>query len=206
MSAMFYSSKDAIPFHQSKKFIVFEECLMSLFQKCHKCGNESVTVTSTVIGTFLSISQECANCLLPFKWDSQPMVDRAPAGNILMSAAILLSGSLPTKVLRMLKIYGCACFSRNTFFRHQEEILQPCVFSVWKDHQSKLFKQLRQEKRPLVLGGDGRADSPGHSAKFGSYTMMELKKKAVIDIQLVQVHYCYNVNNGYIVCCYLLCF
>ena len=39
-----------------------------------------------------------------------------------------------------------------------------------------------------MLGGDGRADSPGHSAKFGSYTMMELKKKIVIDIQLVQVH------------------
>ena len=38
-----------------------------------------------------------------------------------------------------------------------------------------------------MLGGDGRADSPGHSAKFGSYTTMELQKKAVIDIQLVQV-------------------
>ena len=39
-----------------------------------------------------------------------------------------------------------------------------------------------------MLGGDGRADRPGHLAKFGSYTVMELKKKAVIDIQLVQVH------------------
>ena len=39
-----------------------------------------------------------------------------------------------------------------------------------------------------MLGGIGRADSPGHSAKFGSYTVMELKKKAVMDIQLVQVH------------------
>ena len=113
------------------------------------------------------------------------MVDQFPAGNILLSAAILFSGSLPTKVLRMLKMYGCASISRNTFFRHQEKLLHPCVFS---EHRSKLLKQLRQEKRSLVLGGDGRADSPGHSAKFGSYTMMELKKKAVIDVQLVQVH------------------
>ena len=41
-----------------------------------------------------------------------------------------------------------------------------------------------------MLGGDGRADSPGHSAKFGSYTTMELQKKVVIDIQLVQVCTC----------------
>ena len=50
-----------------------------------------------------------------------------------------------------------------------------------------LLKQLRQEKRQLVISGDGRADSPGPSAKFGSYTVMELKKGVVIDVQLVQV-------------------
>ena len=115
------------------------------------------------------------------------MIKKVPAGNILLSAAILFSGSLPTKVLRLLKIYGCASISRSTFFSHQEHILQPSIFTVWKDHQSELFRQLRREKRPLILGGDGRADSPGHSAKFGSYTVMELKKKAVIDIELVQV-------------------
>uniref|UniRef100_A0AAV2LZS8 Uncharacterized protein n=1 Tax=Knipowitschia caucasica TaxID=637954 RepID=A0AAV2LZS8_KNICA len=31
-----------------------------------------------------------------------------------------------------------------------------------------------------------RADSPGHSAKYGSYTMMDLKSNKVVDIQLVQ--------------------
>ncbi|KAI4799994.1 hypothetical protein KUCAC02_016532 [Chaenocephalus aceratus] len=42
------------------------------------------------------------------------------------------------------------------------------------------------EGRDLVLGGDGRADSPGHCAKCGSYTMLELHANVVIDIQLVQ--------------------
>ncbi len=52
------------------------------------------------------------------------------------------------------------------------------------------MRQLKGEKRSLVLGGDGRADSPGHCAKFGSYTMIELKKRIVLDIQLVQFRYC----------------
>ena len=29
--------------------------------------------------------------------------------------------------------------------------------------------------KPLSLGGDGRNDSPGHSAKYCSYTLLDLK-------------------------------
>ena len=122
------------------------------------------------------------------------MVKRIPAGNILLSAAILFSGSLLTKVMQLLKIFGCASISEGTYYIHQAKFLQPSIFTVWDKHQANLFKQLRQEKRPLVIGGDGRADSPGHSAKFGSYTIMELKKKVVIDLELVQVK---DNNNTY---------
>jgi len=118
-----------------------------------------------------------------FKWDSQPVINDVPAGNILLSAAILFSGSLPSKTLQVLRIYGCASI------RHQSSFLQPAICNVWNEHQAGLFKQLRREKRPLIIGGDGRADSPGHSAKFGSYSLMELQKKVIIDIQLVQVSY-----------------
>ena len=41
----------------------------------------------------------------------------------------------------------------------------------------------------LVLSGNGRADSPGHSAKYGSYTVIELTCNKVIDFKLVQVGY-----------------
>lgn len=42
---------------------------------------------------------------------------------------------------------------------------------------------------PLVLGGDGRANSPGHCAKYGSYSTIDLEQAIVVDIQLVQVIY-----------------
>ena len=47
---------------------------------------------------------------------------------------------------------------------------------------------LKSEKRSLVIAGDGRADSPGHSAKYGCYTLVELKCNKVIDFKLVQVY------------------
>ena len=138
----------------------------------------------------LNVIQHWSKCFYTFKWDSQPVIKDIPAGNILLSAAILFSGSLPAKVSQVLRIYGCASISYRTYFRHQGSFLQPAICTVWKKHQADLFKQLRREKRPLIIGGDGRADSPGHSAKFGSYTVMELKKKVIIDIQLVQVSAC----------------
>lgn len=110
-----------------------------------------------------------------------------PAGNILLSAAILFSGALPTKVLRVFRDMGCATIAERTFFEHQTKYLHLAISAVWEKHQAMLLTELRQEKRALVVGGDGRADSPGHSAKFGSYTTMELKKQIVVDVQLVQV-------------------
>ena len=40
---------------------------------------------------------------------------------------------------------------------------------------------------PLNLGGDGHADSPGHSAKYGSYSVLDCHSNKLLDMQLVQV-------------------
>ena len=44
-----------------------------------------------------------------------------------------------------------------------------------------------------MIGGDGRADSPGHSAKHVSYGIIELTTNKVIDMHLVQVTASYIV-------------
>lgn len=133
------------------------------------------------------VRQQCSSCESMYTWDSQPYIKSTPTGNILLSAAILYSGAQPAKMLRVLKILGCVSISSRTYFKHQRCYLQPSISLVWNKHQEEIMKQLKREKRGLVLGGDGRADSPGHSAKFGSYTLMDLRKRVVIDVQLVQV-------------------
>ncbi len=47
-------------FHHHTKYIVFEECLLTLFEKCQKC-RESTTVTTRVNETFLQIHQPCVH-------------------------------------------------------------------------------------------------------------------------------------------------
>ncbi|ELT87692.1 hypothetical protein CAPTEDRAFT_204258 [Capitella teleta] len=46
---------------------------------------------------------------------------------------------------------------------------------------------VKAEGEQCVIGGDGRAHTPGHCAKYGSYTVMDLKRRQILDTQLVQV-------------------
>jgi len=36
----------------------------------------------------------------------------------------------------------------------------------------------------LNVGGDGRCCSPGHTAKFGSYSVMDLNTSKILDVRL----------------------
>ena len=42
------------------------------------------------------------------------------------------------------------------------------------------------------MGGDGRCDSSGHSANYGTYSLMDAEQNKILDSQLVQV--CTRVN------------
>ena len=176
-----------LPPHKQHCFIVFESALMLLFTVRSCCRNRYTRVSKTVIGSFLRITQSCSRCGYRFIWDSQPYIGSTPAGNILISAAILYSSVIPAKALRVFQTLNCSSISRKTFFRHQSRYLQPAIYHVWSQQQNALLEEMKAQKKKLTIGGDGRADSPGHSAKYGTYSLLELSCNKIIDFQLVQV-------------------
>jgi len=174
---------------EEKKYIIFWSSLVKLlaFYCCSFCGSRDITAARRECGTLLIADLRCRRCHRSTMWHSQPYLGTIPAGNILLSAAIMFSGAAVKKTLQVLHQMGVAVTSTRTYFRHQKEILQDAVRHVWKDHQEALFAGLQAEQQDLTCGGDGRADSPGHCAKYGTYTLMELEKKVIIDVQVVQV-------------------
>ena len=116
-------------------------------------------------------------------WESQPFIRDVPAGIFLRQ----LPYSLPAKALCVFSTPNCATISYSTFFRHQSTYLIPSVSCVYLRHQKTLLNSLK-DKDGLVVAGDGRADSPGHSAKYGTYSVIELTINKVVDFQLVQVY------------------
>ena len=65
--------------------------------------------------------------------------------------------------------------------------VNPVIIQQWKEHQQQLLHSLSGNENGFVLAGDGRCDSPGYSAKFGSFTLLEQQINRVVDFQLVQV-------------------
>ena len=168
-------------------YLVFDSALLLLFSLCTACRSSSTSLIRKVCGSLLCIRQICQDCNHVFVWQSQPQIGRTPAGNILTSSAILYTGAQPAKALRLFSVLKCPTITTSTFFRHQRTYLLPSVDFIWGKYQETLLNQLKESNDPLIIGGDGRAGSPGHSAKFGSYSMVELTKNKVIDLKLVQV-------------------
>ena len=76
--------------------------------------------------------------------------------------------------------------------------MHPSISHTWRIHQEEILSLLHSEKKPLILGGDARCDSPGYCAKFGSYTLLELNHNVIVDVELVQVR-AINTNDMHII-------
>jgi len=70
---------------------------------------------------------------------------------------------------------------------HQKKYLHTAVQRTYQQQQSSLLNNIKAEGRELVVGGDGRCDSPGHSAKYGTYSLMDAEQNKILDSQLIQV-------------------
>ena len=105
----------------------------------------------------------------------------------MMSSGILFGGGSPAKVLRIMRHMNIITIGYSTFMQHQNRYLHPAVEITYKKQQSTLLEDIKDEGKELILGGDGRCDSPGHSAKYGCYSLMDVEHNKIVESQLVQV-------------------
>ena len=172
-----------------KKYIVFFSYLMELFAVSPNCTEPATAEVTKVIGTQIYVTQKFPTCKFVRPWKSRPNIRRIPAGNLLLSAAILYSGSMISHTLRIFKTLKVECFSRQTFHKHQKNYLIPVVIKLWKEEQDRVIQNMSALPGlgGVVLSGDGRSDNPGHCAKYGAFTGIEQRVNKVLDVELVQV-------------------
>lgn len=162
--------------------------LVSFFSMfCFKCKADSPNVKIRVWGTMAQVVQTCKSYKVGYRWRSQSLVlGKYLAGNILLSFAILVSGSSISKVLLLFRHMGLKIYSARTFFYHQRQFMFPLVLEYWGKSRSVLVNQLKGVKE-IVWAGDGRFDSMGHSAKYGCYTMLNCNLTKIVHFELLQV-------------------
>ena len=180
-------SSSCISHCKEKKYIVYNSCLDELLERCVICGSVC-SVDKKTIGTCLVCDIRCLTCGSENSWRSQPMSGNLPVGNLMLCAAIMFSGSSPARFLRALDFVKINNISMSTYNKIQSSYLTPTVISFWNNHKDQMINSFKEEDRVLRLGDDMRCCSPGHTAKYGSYSMIDLAAGKVLDVQLIQVN------------------
>ena len=186
---IFASIDSDLPVFNEPKFLGFRGMLLALFTLfCFRCKEGKPKVKLTKNGTMVTVEQQCGLCEgPPFIWRSQPFVlGRYPAGNILLSFAVLMAGASISKVLLVFRHMGVSVFSIRTYFFHQTKFLFPSILCHWEKYRCALLDQLKQSK-DAVWCGDGRFDSMGYSAKYGAYTMFCCTVMKIVHFELLHV-------------------
>ncbi|XP_033947566.1 uncharacterized protein [Pseudochaenichthys georgianus] len=173
--------KEHIPYN-IKTYIVYETCIMELFEMCPVC-QRVCDVQTRRMGTFLSVEQLCPHCQFSRLWNSQPIVRSTPAGNLQLSTSVYINGESFFKLEKVLKAINLQLFEYDTFLRHAKMFIEPAIVSNFKTSQEMMLRRLSEEDK-IIPGGDLRSDSPGHSERSGSHTTMDLKTNNVVDIPL----------------------
>ena len=183
-----YSSADSNGEESSplydRKFLVFEKNLDGLFRRCQRCGSCIKRKRKSTVWSLLEVTTCCENGHQR-TWRSQPMLGCAPAGNILLASAILNSGCLFSTFQLLSSLLNLMVICKTSYYKMQRHMLYPVIHQAWSDHAASL--RLIATGETLKFRGNGRCDSPGYSAKFCTYTLLEMTSGLIFDFELMHV-------------------
>ena len=127
------------------------------------------------------------------KWCSQPVVRRFAEGNVRLAAAVVFSGNTYTRLKDICNYSNIRCFSYTAFLKYQKNYTIGVVNERWLSWRQNKFGALHAKGRCKVAG-DARCDSPGHCAKYSTYSFQDQDTCEIIAIDIMQVTEVGNSN------------
>lgn len=105
---------------------------MELLSQCEYCSSFANVEVQNRQGAYIKFRATCTNrkCGHSRYWENSEKLGERPLINILISAAVLFSGSLPAKFLRAMNTLCVMCPSPATFFDHQKTYLHGVSMSI----------------------------------------------------------------------------
>lgn len=84
------------------------------------------------------------------------------------------------KISTLAKLLKLPILNSSSFHRIQKTYLVPSIDRLWIQKQESTLREF--QNTDIIVLGDGRMDSPGHSAQYCSYTFMEYTSKKILCI------------------------
>ena len=186
--------EDLVALHSRIRVVVSVEKLLELLgSNCHQknennlCGAD-ITHSTTHVGSRVDIEWRCSKGHYG-KWESSEIITKNRNSKVflndsMMAIAIVLSGNNFAKFELLCKALGLSIISKSSFLNFQRNCAIPVVKDVWGKMQ-KIVQEILGRYSEICLCGDGRNDSPGHSARYCVYSLMEHITNVVIDLEVL---------------------
>lgn len=99
---------------------------------------------------------------------------------------LLFIGVCINKAFLMLRHMGVVNMTARNYFKHQQTFLIPSILLQWEKYQNRMLTEI-SDLASTVWSGDGRYDSMGHNAKYGTYTFYCNTNFKIAHFELLQV-------------------
>ena len=180
-----------LSYDTDRTYLIYENQLNLLFKLCQTCGSPIVDLHKSYCGSLIGVRYYCLNNCAS-TWYSQPLIRNMPLGNLMLAGATLFAGNQFDKLISFAEVLKLSFISDTTYYKIQETYLFPVINEPYNQQQVALIIAFADE--PVFLCGDGQCDSPGHSIKYFTYTLMEAETEGIVSSYIVGVDKVCNSN------------
>ena len=165
---------------------------MILLRSCLTCSLLENVKNDTIKGSQLTISLTCPNNHENI-WKSQPTFIRYSQRNLTLYAAVLFSVNTFERIAKYFGIANIQWITKTSDYAIQSKYLAGVVYLNYSRMNVSLVRNLKREIE-CRLSGDGRHDSPGHNAKYLTYSLMNEQTNEIVAFVVTQVTEAGNSN------------
>ena len=175
-------------------FIVYWSSLIILLKHClfPACILTTIITDIAYKGSQLIVKMKCQEGHIT-SWNSQPNCNHYSIGNLTSAASVLFSANTYQRLANFFELAGVQWLSKTSFYDIQRDILLGVVNRNYNEQSKKISDDMKKHG-VYNLSGDGRCDSPGHNAKYLTYSFMDKITNRIFAFSLTQVTEAGNSN------------
>ena len=126
-------------------------------------------------------------------WRSQQVINRYALGDSRLAASTLYSANTYAKLEAFFKLANIPFLCKTSYYNIQKKFLFGVINEAWLNERTILISGIKK-KPACSLSGDRRCDSPGHCAKYMTYSILDQASNKVIDMEICQCTQAGNSN------------
>ena len=157
-----------------------------LFSFCIECGSRLVGRKVRFRGATVLVDYVCSKWGHSNTWQSSPSSHHYSHLNSMLSFSVTLSGIRFAAMQHFMELSEIPFISIPVFNNHRMKWLFPVIVRMYDSQKSLIVSRLKALGNKLTFCGDAQFDSPGFSAKYCTYSMMNCANNEIVDFIVVQ--------------------